>query len=225
MRWATALGLLILWGCSGPSATLPAPTGLPIATVAVATATSVPVVLEPRTPTGEYFLGSAEAPVTFEMFGDFQCPACAEFARSNEPPFKQQYVDTGKVRFVWHDFPWIGDESFDAAQAARCAGKQGHFWDYHDFLYAHQRGENAGQFSPANLESFAANLGLDQAGFNACYEGAQDHAAITAALQFGVSKGVDVTPTFLINGDLKVGAPPMNRLAGLLEYYLARAGR
>src|ERR1700738_355689 len=225
MRWATALGLLIFCGCSGPSAALMVPTPLPTAPTPAPAPTPVPVVLEPRTPTGDYSLGSAESPVTFEMFGDFQCPACAEFARSIEPPFKQQYVDTGKVRFVWHDFPWIGDESFEAAQAARCAGKQGHFWDYHDFLYAHQRGENAGQFSPANLNSFAAHLGLDQAGFKACYETAQDLPAINDALRFGVSKGVDVTPTFLINGDLKVGAPPMNRLAGLLEDYLGRAGR
>jgi protein-disulfide isomerase len=228
MRWATALVAVAFVGCSAPNVAPPAATGvpspLPSATLPAPTATPLPVVLEPRTPTGEYFLGAADAPVTFEMFGDFQCPACGEFARSIEPPFKQQYIDTGKVRFIWRDFPWIGDESFDAAQAARCAGKQGRFWAYHDFLYANQRGENAGQFVPANLQAFAASLGLDQPLFNACNQQGQDLPALNDALRFGVSKGVDVTPTFLINGDLKVGAPPMNRLAGLMEYYLARAG-
>jgi protein-disulfide isomerase len=227
LRWGIAIIALVFWvGCSAPNVAPPTVTAVPVptATLAAPTATAVPVVLEARTPSGEYFLGSADAPVTFEMFGDFQCPACGEFARSIEPPFRQQYVDTGKVRFVWHDFPWIGDESFDAAQAARCAGKQGHFWQYHDFLYANQRGENAGQFLPANLEAFAASLGLDRAPFNACYENAQDLPAINDALRFGISHGVDVTPTFLVNGDLKVGAPPMNRLAGLMEYYLARSG-
>jgi protein-disulfide isomerase len=229
MRWMALVIAIVSCGCSAPSAA-PTPAArvappVPTAPLPLPTATAVPVVLEPRTSTGDYFLGSTDAPVTFEMFGDFQCPACGEFARSIEPPFKQQYVDTGKVRFVWHDFPWIGDESFDAAQAARCAGKQGRFWDFHDFLYGHQRGENAGQFLPANLEAFAANLGLDQAPFKACFESAQDLPAINDALRFGVNKGVDVTPTFLINGDLKVGAPPMNRLAGLMEYYLARSGR
>jgi protein-disulfide isomerase len=232
MRWAGALicGLFVL-ACSAPAAaqsstaTVPAaptPT-LPAPTPTVApTATAVPVVQEQLTPTGDYFLGQPEAPITFEMFGDFQCPACGEFARTIEPPFKQQYIDTGKVKFVWHDYTWIGDESFYAAQAARCAGKQGHFWDYHDYLYAHQNGENIGQFSAANLEAFAVNIGLDAATFNACYVGAKDMGSIRDALQFGIGQGVDVTPTFLVNGDLKVGAPPMNRLAALMEYYLAR---
>ena len=230
-RWIPAVIALTIVGCSTPTVPPTPPTSVPTAapvptaTLPAPTATAVPAVLEARTPAGDYFQGAAEAPVTFEMFGDFQCPACGEFARSIEPPFKRQYVDSGKVRFVWHDFPWIGDESFTAAQAGRCAGQQGHFWEYHDYLYAHQRGENAGQFMPANLEAFAASLGLDQARFNVCLESGRDMGAINEALQFGVGNGVDVTPTFLVNGDLKVGAPPLNRLSALMEYYLAHAGR
>src|SRR6266849_6359366 len=115
-RETAVIALVFFVGCSAPGVATSVQTPLQTAAVPVPTPTSVPVVLEPRTPTGEYFLGAAQAPVTFEMFGDFQCPACGEFARSIEPTFKQQYVDNGKVRFVCHDFPWIGDESFDAAQ-------------------------------------------------------------------------------------------------------------
>jgi protein-disulfide isomerase len=228
MRWAGAL-VMVLAACS---AAPPASPPTQIATLApVPTATAVPqptpppVVLEPRTPAGDYFLGRADAPVTLEIFGDFQCPVCGEFARTEEPTLLHDYVDTGKVRFVWHDYTWIGDESLDAAQAARCAGNQGHFWDYHNYLYSHQRGENLGQFSPANLESFAASLGLDQRTFNACLEGGQDGLAIRNALQQGVGMGIDVTPAFLVNGDLKIGAPPLNRLTALMEYYLAYKSR
>jgi protein-disulfide isomerase len=218
--------LLVAVACSGPTPpNAPPPTAVPATATPVpappATPTPVPVVLEPLTPAGDYFLGRADAPITLEIFGDFQCPVCGEFARTVEPPFFQQYIDTGKVKFVWHDYTWIGDESVDAAQAARCAGKQGHFWDYHNYLYAHQRGENLGQFSPANLEGFAASLGLDMRTFNACFDSGQDHPAIQSALQQGVSVGVDVTPAFLINGDLKIGAPPLNRLSALMDYYLA----
>jgi protein-disulfide isomerase len=205
-----------------PTATLLPPPPTPTTPLPPATPTPKPIALEPRTPAGDYFLGQADAPVTFEMFGDFQCPACGEFARTIEPPFQKAYVDTGKVKFVWHDYTWIGDESFAAAQAARCAGQQGHFWDYHDYLYAHQRGENEGQFSAANLNAFAASVGLDRPRFSQCFENGQDLPAIKEALNAGIGRGVDVTPTFLINGDLKVGAPPLNRLSGLMDYYLAR---
>jgi protein-disulfide isomerase len=185
--------------------------------------TATPTQVAARTASGQYFLGRADASVTFEMFGDFQCPACGEFARTIEPTFVQTYVNTGKVKFVWHDYAWIGDESFDAAQAARCAGQQGRFWEYHDYLFAHQRGENLGQFSPSNLAAYAAAVSLDVPAFQKCFNSAQDLAAIKDALSDGISKGVDVTPSFLTNGDLKVGAPPMNRLAALMDFYLARA--
>jgi protein-disulfide isomerase len=196
-----------------------------IPTSSVAASAAAPAggaALEPRTPTGEYFLGRADAPVTMEMFGDFQCPACGEFARTIEPPFIKSYVDTGKVKFVWHDYAWIGNESADAAQAARCAGEQGHFWAYHDYLYAHQRGENIGQFAPANLERFAQNVGLDMPAWNRCFEAADDLIDIQDRIRGGILKGVTVTPSYLINGELKIGAPPFNRLSALLDTYLAR---
>jgi protein-disulfide isomerase len=77
-----------------------------------------------------------------------------------EPEIKKQYIDTGRAKLVWHEFPWIGEESRQAAQAARCAGAQGadRFWEYHDYPYYNQRGENRGQFAPANLKAFAVEL-------------------------------------------------------------------
>src|SRR5262245_44160567 len=113
MRWARAIVvLLLLASCAGPPAApspepspAPPPTATPpppptpappTATLPAPTSTPRPVVLEQRTSSGEYFLGRADASVVFEMFGDFQCPACGEFARSIEPTFIQQYVDTGK---------------------------------------------------------------------------------------------------------------------------------
>jgi protein-disulfide isomerase len=171
---------------------------------------------------GDYFLGQADAPVTLEMFGDFQCPVCGEFARTIEPPFFLKYVDTGKVKFVWHDYTWIGDESVQAALAARCAGKQGHFWAFHDTLFANQHGENLGDFARPNLMAFATQLGLDQTTFGDCMDSGRDLQGIRNSTSDGVSLGIDVTPAFLINGDLRIGAPPLNRLEALMEYYLAR---
>jgi protein-disulfide isomerase len=217
MRWLGALSVLVLVACTSPppAPPTPQPTVWP-------TATATPIVLEPRTPTGEYFLGKADAPVTLQMFGDFQCPVCGQFARTIEPAFFPQYIDTGKVKFVWRDYAWIGDESFVAAQAARCAGQQGHFWAFHDYLFAHQHGENIGDFTQANLTQFAETLGLDTSAFSACMGSGKEYQSIKASVDFGVSMGVDVTPAFLVNGDLRIGAPPLNRLEALMEYYLAR---
>ena len=180
-------------------------------------------VLEPRTSNGDYVLGREDAPVTMEMFGDFQCPVCGEFARTSEPALVSQYVDTGKVRFVWRDFAWIGDESYLSAQAARCAGQQGHFWDYHDYLFAHQRGENLGTFSQANLLTFAATLGLDSVSFGKCMNSGAEPKAVQASIRYAVSLGIDVTPAFVINGELHIGAPPASRLNAFVDSYLARA--
>jgi protein-disulfide isomerase len=221
MRLLGVLTVVVLVGCVRVT---PTPTQLPptVLPTVSPTATPRPIALEPRTPTGEYFLGKADAPVTLEMFGDFQCPVCGEFARAIEPAFFPNYVDTGKVKFVWRDYAWIGDESFVAAQAARCAGEQGHFWAYHDYLFAHQHGENLGYLTEANLAQFAAELGLDTPAFSTCMGSGREYQGIKSSVNYGVSLGVDVTPAFLINGDLRIGAPPLNRLEALMEYYLAR---
>src|SRR5436190_20013119 len=108
---AAIIVALLVIACSAPVA--PAPT--PTLTVAVAptpvppppTPTARAIVLEPRLATGEYFRGRSDAPVSFDMYGDFQCPACGEFARTIEPTFIQTYVDPGKVRLVWRDYAWI----------------------------------------------------------------------------------------------------------------------
>jgi protein-disulfide isomerase len=223
MRWLSALSAVLLVGCSQAAPAPPTPTTVPTVAPTVApTATPVPAPVEPLTPDGQYYLGPRDAPVTLEMFGDFQCPVCGEFARTIEPTFVQHYVDTGKVKFVWHDYTWIGDESVQAALAARCAGRQGHFWAFHDVLFANQHGENLGDFTRANLQAFAAQLGLDPTTFSACMDGGQDLLSIKSSTEFGVNLGIDTTPAFLVNGDLRMGAPPLNRLEALMEYYLAR---
>jgi protein-disulfide isomerase len=157
-----------------------------------------------------------------EMFGDFQCPVCGEFARTSEQALVSQYVNTGKVKFVWRDFAWIGDESYLSAQAARCAGQQGQFWAYHDYLFAHQRGENLGTFSQPNLVGFAASLGLESDAFGKCMNSGVEPKAVQASIRYAVGLGIDVTPAFVVNGELHIGAPPASRLNAFVDSYLAR---
>ncbi|HEV2377338.1 MAG TPA: thioredoxin domain-containing protein [Streptosporangiaceae bacterium] len=111
-------------------------------------------------------LGRPGAPVTMVEFGDYQCTNCGAFARDTEPALVRKYVDTGVVRLEWRDFPWVDAQSVAAAVAARAAGMQGKFWDYHDYLFAHQSpDEHSGLVTGAYLLSEARRLGLNMSLF------------------------------------------------------------
>ena len=127
------------------------------------------------------------------------------------------YIDTGKVKLVYHNFPIIGPESETAAQAAECAGDQNKFWAYANYLFTHQNGENAGAFSPNALKNFAAQLGLNQSAFNTCLDTGKYRAAVRQQALEGRQRGVNVTPTFFINGQKQEGALPYNQMAALID--------
>ena len=157
-------------------------------------------------------LGSAAAPVLVAEYGDFQCPSCGAWARSVEVSFRTAFVDTGRVRMEWHDFPWIGPESRAAANAARCAGAQNKFWPYHDLLYANQGGENTGAFPKSRLKAFGGQVNLDATTFDACIDGGTYDAAVQAELSAATAKGLTGTPTFEIGGQRLVGPPTLDAL-------------
>lgn len=140
-----------------------------------------------------------------------------------KPEIVKQYVDTGKVRFVWHDFAWIGDESRLSAQGARCAGRQGRFWEYHDHLYNNQRGENRGQFAAANLKAFAAEVKLDTAAFATCLDAAAEVPALQEELRAWRAAGINSTPTLMVNGQ-RVGSS-RQAVADAIEAELKKLGR
>ena len=155
-------------------------------------------------------LGRAGAPVTIVEFGDYQCPSCGAFARGTEPALIRKFVDTGVVRLVWRDFPWIDQQSMAAAVAARAAGLQGKFWPYHDYLFAHQfASERSGLVTGAYLRSVARRLGLNMPMFNRDVAGPALTAAVRADDTFGQQLGVPGTPAFLINGKPFFGAQPL----------------
>ncbi len=165
--------------------------------------------------------GSASAPVTIIEYGDFQCPSCGAFARNTESELIRRYIDSGKVKLVWKNFAWIGSESKLAAQAAACAQEQGKFWEYHDHLYANQRGENTGYLSAATLKTFASALALDRAAFDPCLDSGRYKATVDRDGSEVRSLGLTGTPTFVINGTRVVGAQPIGVIAGVIEEKLA----
>lgn len=156
-------------------------------------------------------LGNPKAKVTLVVYADFQCPFCGAIAGLNLPVIKymqeqypgwnpfmpeiiNKYVKNGNVLFVYRDFTFLGQESIRASQAARCAGDQNKFWEYHDYLYSHQDGENKGNFSDTKLKSFAKNIKLDTTIFDKCFDSNKYEKAVADSKSEGSAAGITGTP-------------------------------
>ncbi|MEO8065952.1 MAG: DsbA family protein [Candidatus Doudnabacteria bacterium] len=169
----------------------------------------------------EPVLGSTKAPLTIVEFADFQCPFCKRFFEATFPDIKQKYISTGKVKLIFIDLAFLGQESKDAGEAAKCAGDQGQFWQYHDYLFANQLGENQGNFSINKLKGFALNLKLDTAQFNACLDSHKYQNVIDAQTQLAHKYGATATPTFFINDKVIKGALPAPTFESVIDGFLS----
>ncbi len=210
---AVAIGLIVV-------VVLAVAGGLPGATSSSALAT--PIADTPAALADGRSLGVADAPITIDLWADFQCPVCARFARDIEPLLVSRYVQPGLVRLTFRDFAFIGPESFDAAVAARVAGALGgKFWAYHDLLFANQGAENSGSFSRARLADMAVAVGLDRTAFLAALDDPSYLAAVRQEAAQGQALGVNSTPTMSINGKLAAGLPDWTALESYLDSLLA----
>lgn len=167
-------------------------------------------------------LGPPDAPVVIEEYSDFQCPYCQRFAQQTEPRIVEEYVKTGKVRFVYRHFAFIGEESVWAAQAAECAANQGRFWTYHDKVFANQAGENRGAFSRDRLKGFARSLELDQAKFNRCLDNNETLDRVQRDKAEAQRLQIRSTPSFFVNGLPIVGALPFEEFKAVIDRQLAK---
>ena len=189
-------------------------------------AASAPVVASPPPPApldkcGSATCGNAIAAVTLDVYADFQCPYCKAF----EPALEQltaSYIDTGKVKLVYHNFPVIGPESVTAAQASMCAADQNRFWMFSNDLFVHQGAENSSVFTPSNLQSLAVAAGLDGAAFKSCLDSQKYSSIINQQLAEGNQRGVKATPTFFINGQIHEGGVAYSQLTALLDAALPK---
>jgi protein-disulfide isomerase len=147
-------------------------------------------------------LGSQSAPVTIGFWADYQCPFCRLEALVFGGSLERAFVLPGVARIVYHDFAFLGQESIDAAVAARCAGNQdpGAYWRYHDLLFASQQGENQGAFARANLVALANIASLDVTTFSACLADPAQAKAVADETAQGKALGVVSTPTLRIVG-------------------------
>lgn len=186
----------------------------------------VQVTPEPRPQPDRTALGNPQAAVVVEVFEDFQCPACARYSQAIAPTIVENYVTTGQVYYVFRQYPFIGRESLQAANASLCAADQGRFWDYHDILFANQTGENVGAFLDQRLVAFAESLGFDLQSFESCLDSSEHQRVIQDEFQRGTELGVSGTPSVFVNEKhIAPGfVPSVEQLTDAIEQALAEAG-
>jgi protein-disulfide isomerase len=179
----------------------------------------------PNTPA----LGSSDAPVTLIEFGDYQCTYCHRFHVDTKDLILANFVNTGKVRFLFKDFPTY-DLSADrastlASEASYCAADQGKYWQYYNELYNSWQGENTGWVTKYNLKQFATSVGVkDISQFSQCLGSGKYAGVVADNFNLAQSLGLNATPTFVLlakNGKQQpleiVGAQPYSVFANAIN--------
>lgn len=157
--------------------------------------------------------GDANAPVTIVEFSDFECPFCSRYAKEIYPKIIAKYVETGKVKYVFRDFPLsFHQNARKAAEAAECAGEQGKYWEMHDRLFS----EGVSGSVPS-FKEYAKELGLNRGEFNECLDSGKMGPEVNKDFTDGQKSGVRGTPAFFINGELVSGAQPFENFEKIIE--------
>jgi len=153
-------------------------------------------------------LGNPNAPITIVEFSDFQCPFCAKFHTQTLPLINENYIKSGKVNFVYRDFPIQSSHpnAMPAALASECADDQEKFWEYHNMIFENQNMWNNLNTPDAinTFKEYATKLGLDSTEFDSCLSSAKYLQEVNKDLQEGQSYGVTGTPGFFV-GNEKIG--------------------
>ncbi len=149
--------------------------------------------------------GSSNVKVALIEFSDYQCPFCGRYDKDTYPQILKDYVDTGKIKYVWRDYPLsFHSNAQKAAEAAHCAGEQGRFWEMHDRLFANQQ-----TIAAADLPKHAEALQLNTSQFQQCLDSGRFAADIQKDVDYANSAGISGTPSFLLgvvqpNGTVKI---------------------
>lgn len=176
-------------------------------------------------------IGNPNAAITMIEFSDFQCPFCKRFHDNTFPLIKTNYIDTGKVNFVYRDFPIQGihPNALPTALASECADDQGKFWQYHDKIFQNQEEWKSLDLNQivTLLKQYAGELKLNEDEFGACLDSGKYVDEVNNDYQDGQKYGIEGTPGFFIGNDkigyTKVsGAKPYPSFQSVLDEVLAK---
>jgi len=200
-----------------------------------------PTIRELLTPVGEFVkpafnprpmadanrMGDPDAPVEIQIFSDFGCGHCANFAVTTGEILTEKYVKTGQVTMVFNSVGSLlgHPTSLITAEAAYCAGEQNLFWEYHDILYANQVDlfANINKKLDKTLSAYAESLSMDVKKFQKCLKNNQFNSEIQDDLVEASEANITSTPSFLINGKMVVGNAPLDKFETLIQSELKNA--
>ena len=174
---------------------------------------------------GSPIIGNPNAEISIVEFGDYQCTFCYKFHQNTLNSIQSEYIDSGKINYVYRDFPLNGSDSILAAEATYCANDQGRYWDYHIMLYNYQEGVDSGWANNDRLKSFAFNLGLELDKFSHCLDSKKYLKQIKFNHDKAKSMGATSTPSFLFvntSGEQQrvVGAQPYSTFQQVIDSLL-----
>lgn len=161
--------------------------------------------------------GNKDAEVTLVEFTDYQCPFCGRHFKETDSKIQEEYVKTNKIRYITRDLPLpFHANAHLAAEAARCAGDQGKFWEMHDKLFTNQEEWSEGDAKP-KFAGYATSLGMNTSTFSQCLDAGKYKKAVDDDAALASEVGANGTPTFFINGEPLVGAQPYDAFKSLID--------
>ncbi len=176
---------------------------------------------------GDPYMGKADAPLVLVEFSDYECFYCARFFRETLPQIRKEYIDTGKLKHVFKDFPLrFHKKAKKAAEASLCAGEEQKYWEMHDLVF-----ENQKQIDIPHLINHAKTLGLKADGFEKCLNDSRYAKGVDKDINTGQKIGVRGTPSFIlgringkgeVEGDIIRGARPYKAFKSALDAMLAK---
>jgi protein-disulfide isomerase len=162
--------------------------------------------------------GNKDALVTVVEFTDYQCPFCARHFTETNGLIQQEYVETGKVRYIMRDLPLpFHPNAQAAAEAARCAGDGGKYWEMQTELFENQSEWSEVTNTTEVFEGYAAKVGLSGGSFGECMSSGKYSQAVSDDLTLANQVGANGTPTFFINGNILVGAQPVDAFRAMID--------
>ncbi len=186
---------------------------------------------KPKTVTGDFtdddaVLGDKNAPVTLIEWSDYECPFCKRHFTQTYPQIKEKYIDTGKVKMIFRDFPlgFHDPLATEQAMAAECAREQGGdntYFAYHDLIFENTTSNGRGM-QKEKLYELAEEVGVNKAKFTECLDSEKFKAEVKKDISDGGKAGVSGTPAFLVNDKFISGAQPFSAFEQAIEAELAK---
>lgn len=163
-------------------------------------------------------MGDEDADLVLIEYSDYRCPFCGAFARDTLPKLKEEYIDTGKVRYEWRDFPVFGEESVKGAMAARAAGEQGLYWEYSEAMFADAPERGHLKITDEKVMAWAEEVGVqDLDRFEKDLDDRDLRAKVEADTKEARQVGATGTPAFVLGDQLIAGAQPVDSFRQLLD--------